>query len=1060
MLKHRNITIERIEKFLSDTYFTEVNLYGKVYPLRSKTAVSLIVSERCDRISYKDAMNLNYKSCEVGDSFGPSWATYWFKVQVEVPKDWTNKLVYFIWNSNSEALIWSNGVPIQGLTGGTGCDRREEYKLLDCSKGGEKFDFEIEMACNGMFGVGNAGLINPCDPNKTFQLNKAEIAVLDKDCYDLFTYVQMLYDIAKNYPEDSVRSSQAIWVANDIINKCDTSNRSTFKQCIEMAESFFKQKNGQSQTNVSAIGHCHIDVAWLWPYDETKRKCARSFATQTLYMDYYPEYKFVQSQAQLYSWTKHLYPELYEKIKQKVSTGQFIPTGGTWVEMDGNIPSGESFIRQFLLGQNFFKKEFGKYCTEFWLPDTFGYSGQFPQIIKHMGINNFVTQKLSWNNINKFPHSTFIWEGIDGSQVLTHFPPAATYNSAADVKEIYQSAINNKDIDRSNESLLVYGHGDGGGGPVIPMIERILKLKDTDGIPHVAMRTPKEFFDRVEPNKSKLLTWIGELYFELHRGTYTSQAATKKGNRVCELELKAAELISFYCDLFVPGFKYPDFNSLWELVLLNQFHDVLPGSSIGMVYQDSFEHHQKVLYETKAIIENCLDSIINTMKQIEGASEDDLNVLVFNPNDFEIERIVEVPVTSQQTGQQQVSHNFKLLSTIKVQPNGFKIVNLKDLVSAYLPPKVPVTLVQNRDQSITIHNQFIRVTFNSKGFITSLVELETGRELIPKGDYGNKFVLLQDIPLFWEAWDFEIYSLEKPIPTQPVGSLKVLESGPLRAVLRAEFTNFPSSASSLSQLIIINYNSARIDFETEVEWRESRTMLKVEFPTNIRSTSATYDIQFGHLQRPTHYNTSWDMAKFEVCGHKWADLSEYGIGMALLNNCKYGYSVHGGIMSMSLLRSPKAPDVNCDMGYHKFTYSILPHTGTFQSSGVIKQGYHLNTHFYMSKPFHILPSINRDCSFISTDHESVIIEAVKRAEDGNGHIVRVYESFGGTSNFKFTSSIPFNKIISCNGLEEPIGDENDHYTWTKSEVHDPLSFNHISSTIPISPFQIKTFRIF
>ncbi|GAM28490.1 hypothetical protein SAMD00019534_116660, partial [Acytostelium subglobosum LB1] len=767
MTTPRSIIVERIEKFISDTYFTDVNIKGKIYPQLDADAIKLQVSDQCDRIPYQDALKLHYKECKVGSSYGPSWATYWFKLEINVPQAFKGKEVHLLWNSSSEALIWNNGVPIQGLTGGTWNDKRVEYVLTKHSNGSEHYSLMVEMACNGMFGVGKDGLINPCDPNKTFTLTRCELGVFDRECYDLYTYLTMLYDISKNFPEGSLRSNQALQVGNQMINVCDINNRATWKQSTALAKAFFAQKNGDSQHNVSAIGHCHIDVAWLWPYDETKRKAARSFATQILYMDYYPEYKFVQSQAQLYSWTKKLYPELFDKIKHKIKSGQFVPTGGTWVEMDGNLPSGESFIRQFLFGQNFFMKEFGLHCTEFWLPDTFGYSGQLPQVIRHMGIENFITQKLSWNNINKFPHSTFMWEGIDGSKVLSHFPPANTYNSAADVKEVVLSATNNKNAELANESLLVYGHGDGGGGPTIEMIERLVKMPNTDGIPKVGLRSPHEFFERVKPDADKLYTWVGELYFELHRGTYTTQAACKRGNRKGENFLHDVEALSSILELNnQAGFHYPNIEHLWELLLLNQFHDVLPGSSIGMVYKDSAAHHTQIEKECRQLIENSLHLL--------GGTQAGTDLLLFNPTGFDVERIVELPDNTIVT--EQKSHNGLPLHLVTIPSYGFTRVSASSITKS---TATGLSVQENKD-SFVVTNRYQKCTVNRNGTISSIVDLHTGREVVKPGEQANQFVLYDDIPLFWDAWDVEIYSQQKSNLAGVATSAKLVENGPLR----------------------------------------------------------------------------------------------------------------------------------------------------------------------------------------------------------------------------------------------------------------------------------------
>ncbi|EGC35112.1 hypothetical protein DICPUDRAFT_55378 [Dictyostelium purpureum] len=1059
MLKNPEITLERVEKFISEVYFVNSNLYGKLNLHKTKENIKIQVSPKVD-LNGKKATELSYKDCKVGDSFGPSWAYYWFKINLIIPNEWKDQTVHFVWNSSSEAMIWIDGVPTQGFTGGTWVDRRLDYKLTDRARGGESYEFYIEMGCYGMFGVGKDGLINACDPDKTFSLAACELVVQNKEAYELYYYFQMLYDMAKHFPNESIRKHQALWTSNDMINKCNTDNISSFKKCIDIAKEFFSNKNGDSQTTISAIGGCHIDACWLWYRDITVSKCARSFATQILYMDYYKDYKFTQSQATLYEFVKENYPDLYERMKEKVRAGQLIPTGGTWVEMDGNLPSGESFIRQFLVGQKFFREEFGKNCSVFWLPDTFGYSAQLPQVCNHMGINKFITQKLSWNNINKFPHSTFIWEGLDGSQVLTHFPPADTYNSQADVKEVVMSSTKNKDIDRCNESMLVYGHGDGGGGPTIEMIERLKRMSNTDGIPKVEFSTPERFFERVEPHKNKLLKWVGELYFELHRGTYTSQALTKKGNRRCEFELHACEMLSSYCELIVPGFKAPDFSKLWKTVLFNQFHDILPGSSIGLVYEDTWKDHQHVLTECQNIITQCLNHITGSLMTIDNipaqTAPSSEFVLAFNANDFEITRVIEIPKSTKDLQAQyinaaQTSYNGLPLGTATIPANGFSAINIStqgDHSTINRKPDHPVTTEQLPNGDILVVNKYIKLIIGADGIIKSLIELSSGREILKdNGSLGNRFIIYEDIPKFWDAWCLEIYSLEKPVSVLK-GSCKIIEKGPLRAIIQAHYdsTGFPSGVGSINQSIVIHFNSARIDFETEVDWHESHKILKVDFDTNIRSASANYDIQFGHIPRPTHYNSSWDWAKFEVVGHRWADLSEsYGVGLSLLNDCKYGYSINDGRMALSLLRSPKSPDENCDMGIHTFTYSIYPHRGNLQDSHVIKEGYELNNNFYIGhQPFQLSSATHIQRSFLTTDKEQVILETIKKAEDGNGHIIRVYESFGGRTTFNFKTSllpIPFKSIIECNGLEEPIGQ--------------PFDFN---TTITINPFQIKSFK--
>lgn len=488
-----------------------------------------------------------------------------------IPKEWKGQIVHFLWDSNSEALLWQNGVPLQAFTGGNGDDRRVEFEVTKSATGEERISFYIEMACNGMFGTGDGGMINPPDPNRYFTLSTASFCVFDRLAFDLWMDLTILFEMAKDLPPESTRARQASWAMNEMINIFRHEKRETWLEARKISQNFFNEKNGDGQHNIIAVGHCHIDIAWLWPYDETKRKAARSFATQIRYMDMYPDYKFVQSSALLYSWMKELYPKLYTKIKEKVKSGQFIIVGGSWIEQCGILGGGESHIRQFLLGQKFFKEEFGIHCTEFWLPDSFGYHCQLPQIMSGCKIDSFLTQKLSWNFFNKFPHSTFLWEGLDGSKIFAHFPPGDTYNDSVKVDSLLKSISNFKDKDRSKHSMMLYGHGDGGGGPTIEMCERIERCKNCDGLPKIIQKDPKTFFDTVkkEHKEKPLLVWSGELYMEGHRGTYTSQGSTKRGNRKGEFLLRDVEILSIIA-FKLRGRGYPSntLDQLWKLLLM------------------------------------------------------------------------------------------------------------------------------------------------------------------------------------------------------------------------------------------------------------------------------------------------------------------------------------------------------------------------------------------------------------------------------------------------------------------------------------------------------------
>eukprot|EP01080_Neovahlkampfia_damariscottae_P006740 gene6740-10905_t len=989
----RWITLERCDKFISDVYFSDINLKGKLFPKDLQKPVDLQVFSVPDlkRITFDEAIKGDFKPSKVGDSFSPSWSTHWFKISIEIPTEWKNLCVQLQWDSDSEALLYdTEGKTLQAFTGGNGCDRRAEY-TLDASK--DKQNFYLEMACNGMFGVGNEGMINAPDPNRSFSLKTAQIVVLDEKAFDVYMDFLVIYEMAKELPEDSTRGNQAMFTCNEMINQIDTSDPESWKNAKKLSSDFFNEKNGDSQHKIIAVGHCHIDVAWLWPYDETKRKTARSFATQLNYMDQYPFYKFVQSNAQLYEWMKDLYPELYSRMKEKVKSGQLLPVGGTWVEMCGNLPGGESVVRQFLLGQKFFKKEFGTYCTEFWLPDSFGYNGQLPQIMKKSGIDSFLTQKLSWNLINKFPHSSFIWKGIDGSEVYTHFPPSDTYNDNVKIDNIVKGIKNFKDKETCKHSLMLYGHGDGGGGPTIEMIERLKRVKNIDGIPKVEPGTPKEFFDTMKKDhkEKQLCTWNGELYLEGHRGIYTSQGFAKRGNRKSEFLLREIEILATIFNLE----KYPtkELTKLWKLLLLNQFHDVLPGSSIGLVYEDTKKHYEQI--EQKG----------NELKNeiLKGFQSQNESLIVFNSLNWERNEVVELPKNFQS-----IQNSYSGIPLGLVLGNSIGYVNNKDWNK-----KLNLT-IKEESNSIKMENDFLIVCIDKQLGNLNIYDKRIEEEVVSK---GNQFVIHNDNPLFWDAWDIEIYHLQQRKLLNSIGSIKIIENGPLR--ISVEIITKISKTSTIKQMISMTGINSRIDFTTNIQWNENRKLLKVEFPTIVSSTFGTYEIQYGHLKRPTHYNTSWDVAQFEVCAQKFVDLSEFGYGISLLNNGKHGHNIHDGVITMSLLKAPKAPDENCDIGNHEFKYSLFPHLDSFQDSGVIQEAYNLNS------PLTLFSGKGKEDSksFILVDKKNVIIEAIKKSEDSDDVIVRLYEAFGGHVKVKVKLNVDcVLAVFNCNMLEEELNE--------------------------------------
>ncbi len=1014
MQKHLDLTRQRLKQFASES-----NLKGKIYTRVAPVKLSAYAAP--DRIPYAAAMQGQYHPIELGIKFGPAWSTHWVKVEFTIPADWKGQEVHFLWDSTSEACIWQDGEPKQGLTGsGSGwaaLSVRNNYALTKKAKGGESIVLYVEVAANSPFGGWGA---RPGD--LTGLLQKAEIAVFDREAWDLYWDYVIVSDMAQQLPANTPRGGQAVFAANAMVNAINIDDRHTWAEGRKIAKRFLAAHNGDGQFNLSAVGHAHIDTAWLWPLAETRRKCIRTFSSAVKYMESYPDYKFACSQAQQYEWIKEMTPELYEKIKARVKEGRFIPAGGSWVEPDCNLPSGEALVRQFLFGQRFFRQEFGITCQEFWEPDVFGYSAALPQILRGVGMPYFLTIKLSWSQFNKIQAHTFWWEGIDGSRVFTHFPPADDYNAMADVAAVLKSSSNYKDLDRSNESYMLFGFGDGGGGPTEAMLEQVKRMGDLDGLPRVEMRSPNEFFKRIEADSQDLTTWVGELYLELHRGTYTTQAHNKLYNRQSEFLLHDVEFLGAMAHA-LHGQAYPtgELSRLWKLVLTNQFHDIIPGSSIPEVYKDSTVHYMDILTSGKALRQKAAQALT-------GPSVSAGNIVAINTLGSGRTEVVELPDGIQSV---QKSASGAPLGVAHAPALGYAVQQA--VTSSDQKAQVAET-----GGSIVLENALVKATFNRGGGLTSLVDRRAGRESIEAGSEANHFVLYDDEPANWDAWDVDVFHLEKRYEVPGAKSARVVENGPLRVAV--EFTYDLSAGSTLKQTVSLTAISPRLDFANEVEWHERHKFLKVEFPLAVRSQNATYEIQFGHLQRPTHFNTSWDMARFEVCAHKWADLSETGFGVSLINDCKYGHAVHGNVMRLSLLRSPKMPDPNADMGQHTFRYALLPHAGTFQQAGVIDEAYRFNVPMLVSAT----QAGPTEASFFSVDNPAVMIDTVKKAEDSDAIIVRMYESHGSRGTARLSSSLPIKSAAQVNLLEE----EDEPLDWSKGSV-----------SFEFTPFKLVTLKL-
>jgi alpha-mannosidase len=957
MQQHPQYTRNRISQMID-------RLKGKIYA-QTLDVEELQISPPVERISYAEAQQLEYEPVGPGRQLGPLWTTFWFRGSIDVPRDWSGQQVDFLWDSHSEATLWIGGRTVGGLNPG-----RSEVPLEEEIVEHGHLKFQVEVACNGLFGhVGRH-----YKTVEAFVLDRCAIGRFDPEAWELYYDLLVLCELEKQEGMDADWSGRLLADLNRVANLLDIDDPNSWPAVRKIVAELYENRNGSYRHQLSAIGHAHMDTAWLWPLEETWRKCTRTFSTATLYMDHYPEYKFACSQAVQYEEMKTRNPDLYHRIKEKFNTGQWVPVGGTWVEPDCNVPSGEALCRQFLFGQRFFQKEFGAYCHEFWNPDVFGYNGQLPQIMKESGVRYFLTQKLSWNHFNKPDHQTFAWQGIDGSEVLTHFPPANSYNSVATIEELRRVVRSYKDSDRSGESYMLFGVGDGGGGPTRDMLERLRRAKDLQGLPRTEVRSSNEFFKRLEKDCQDLPRVIGELYFELHRGTYTTQAATKKGNRKGEFLLHDAEFLAVLAQRLQDA-SYPkdELDVLWKTLLVNQFHDILPGSSIRLVYEDAERDYAKIQAEGGKLCEAALAALGG------GDTEKPVNTTSFERHE----------VAEKGDG-----------SLVFVDVPAYGIGRIGETADE-------VTIEEGEDQ-VVLENFQLRAVLSSDGSLVSLVEKDVEREAL--SGIGNQFLIYDDHPTAWDAWEIDPFALETAKACPPADSCAVVTRSPLRAEI--EFSRKIGKESSLVQKVRLDAGARRLEFHTEVDWHESDKMLKVAFPVNARSLNATYEMQFGHVERPTHYNNSFDLAKFEVPGHKWADLSEYGFGVSLLTDCKYGYHTFGNSMHITLLRAPKAPDPEADMGAHSFAYAIYPHQGSWQEAGLVAEGYSFNA------PLRWAASLSEPVSYFAVGDPNLVLDTVKKAEDSEGLLLRLYEAHGARGVAELTPALPFKSAVCCNILEE------------------------------------------
>lgn len=933
-------------------------------------------------------------------------------------------------NSGFESLLYVDRHPYQGV------DTYHNEVVFDGMEG--KTATLTFLLWTGLEGGGL---------HRTFfhQLKQADIAYLHKNTDELYYFAKAITETLLLLPEEDPNYT-GLKAALDRALLCIDWDEDAFYASADkahdvlMAELDSMEKN--TDITVNYVGHTHIDVAWLWRLKHTREKAQRSFSTVLRLMERYDEFVFLQTQPQLYKYIKEDCPELYEGIKKRVAEGKWEPDGGMWVEADCNISSGEALVRQFLHGTRFFEQEFGTKCEYLWLPDVFGYSWALPQILKLCEIDTFMTTKISWNQYNNIPDDLFKWRGIDGTEILTYFVNTpgegqdtslryATYNGMISPHSALGSwkAFKNKDL--SHETLISYGYGDGGGGVTRDMLEIRRAMDQLPGLPNIKTGKAADFFRRMHENVDNtdryVHTWDGELYLEYHRGTYTSQAYNKKTNRRLENKLAQIEWLSSVAYVLGGEYAQKELQDSWECILLHQFHDIIPGSSIHEVYEDSHINYGVAEKRADGVLVKALDTLGGKKENTYG---------IYSTNSFGGKELVLIPeakdgVFTDETGAQLPAEKTADGYEVLVDVKPFAFTNITFTAGAAEKAASPFTLTGK-----TLETPFYTVVWNDAGQMEKLVDKKAGRSILKEGQLGNVFEIFEDKPVNYDAWDIDIYYTQKMETAKAEAAPEVVENNSLRTVIRFVY---PYRKSKITQDVIFYADSPVIDFKTHVDWHEDHRLLKAAFYTDIRSTKATYDIQFGHVERPTHWNQSWDWARFEVCGHKWADLSETGYGVSLLNNCKYGYNIKDNMVKLTLLKSAKSPDYAADMGEHDFTYALYPHTGTVTDGGTIEYANRLNL------PAQVVTGGLADTrKLVQVSSTDVQIDVVKKAEDEDCLIVRLHECRGGTANITLSSEYPVKKFVPCNLLEHDCGEA--------------VEGNAVTFTT--KPFQIHTYKMY
>ncbi|GHV25353.1 alpha-mannosidase [Spirochaetia bacterium] len=1036
---------QRIEQYLG---FLEKSAYRKLRDLEFE----VFSTEKTFR---KPPEQGDWQKVTTPCPWGKAWHCWWFRATYRAPQG--GRPLFLKVTPNADSLAFIDGKPAGAFNvfhGKIRADADGDEHTLHV----EAYSGHPHGGCGPFEGssiVVNTGKALADFPN-TFE--GGSLVERFEGIFSLFYDVKVLFELAKQLDDNVLRKAQVLKGLYDALTdtvSLTAEGEQLEKKAVKAAQQIaplLQAKNGDTVPRIDLIGHAHIDHAWLWHIAETERKAARTFSNMLRFIQEYPEFIFIQSQPCQLEIIKSEYPDVFEAVRMAYKNGQWEPNGGMWVEADCNIPSGESLIRQFLVGKAANKEMFGDYEPDtLWLPDVFGYAAALPQILRGCRIKYFVTSKISWNDTTRFPYDTFIWRGIDGTVINAHFITSRTggYNGRVDPKQLIMdwNEVQHKEVQQ--ELIKSIGEGDGGGGTFRADIEMARRLGNLEGAPKTEWSKITPALERIFAHPETLPEWNGELYLELHRGTYTTQARTKRNNRRLEFSLRNTEFLASWAALEgKSAYPHGELTAAWKKTLTNQFHDIIPGSSINRVYQEAEAESAQILAQLSSIT-------AERQKALAAGS----GIFLFNDLSWERRGPIRAAASVLGAGLRALQSASGVHPVqYYTDPDGIE----QALVNVTLPSMgwARFTALSDSNGAASsfsfkgdqLETPFFRIRFDKQGHIISLIDLQNGREHVAFGGLFNAFISAEDLPVFWDAWDIDADYTRHIVPEDTLESTDVTADGPL--CIRIRRTYKIGAASRLTQDMVCYADNRRIDFDTKVDWHEKRRLLKVSFDTVMSTTSVRCEVQYGHLFRNTHKNLPQDRAKFEICAHKWIALEEEGIGIGLLNDCKYGHDVSGGRMRLTLLRSPLAPDPEADQGEQRFTYALLPWQGSFSESGVVRSAYELNTDVGCANiPETVDPAageIPGEYSLCRVDDPAVIIESVKAPEmDAPGTnskrlVVRLYESFGGHRNCGLHFSRPLASVEETDMLEE-----NGHKAdYTGSSI--PLGFN---------PFEIKTLLV-